>query len=36
MNQDTPKVMVATRIPYVFAGTEDFDRDLLKKATKAQ
>jgi pyruvate ferredoxin oxidoreductase alpha subunit len=28
--------MAATHIPYVFTGTEAFDRDLLKKAAKAQ
>ncbi|MCF6410285.1 thiamine pyrophosphate-dependent enzyme [Pseudalkalibacillus salsuginis] len=35
-HKDTPQIMAATHIPYVFTGTEAFDRDLLKKAAKAQ
>lgn len=35
-HKDTAQIMAATNIPYVFTGTEAFDRDLLKKAAKAQ
>ena len=35
-HKDTAQIMAATHIPYVFTGTEAFDRDLLKKAAKAQ
>ncbi|ETI68943.1 thiamine pyrophosphate-dependent enzyme [Neobacillus vireti] len=34
-HKDTAQIMAATHIPYVFTGTEAFDRDLLKKAAKA-
>ncbi|WP_096153880.1 thiamine pyrophosphate-dependent enzyme [Bacillus sp. FJAT-45066] len=35
-HKDTAQIMAATHISYVFTGTEAFDRDLLKKAAKAQ
>lgn len=35
-HKDTAQIMAATHIPYIFTGTEAFDRDLLKKAAKAQ
>lgn len=35
-HKDTPQIMAATNIPYVFTGVEAFDRDLVKKAAKAQ
>ncbi|MCH1627012.1 thiamine pyrophosphate-dependent enzyme [Ferdinandcohnia quinoae] len=35
-HKDTAQIMAATHIPYVFTGTEALDRDLLKKAAKAQ
>jgi len=35
-HKDTAQIMAATNISYVFTGTEAFDRDLLKKAAKAQ
>ena len=35
-HKDTAQIMAATHIPYVFTGTEAFDRDLLKKAAKVQ
>lgn len=35
-HKDTPQIMAATNIPYVFTGTEAFPQDLLKKAAKAQ
>lgn len=35
-HKDTPQIMAATGIPYVFTGTEAFPQDLLKKAAKAQ
>ncbi|MHC0036289.1 thiamine pyrophosphate-dependent enzyme [Pseudoneobacillus sp. C159] len=35
-HKDTAQIMAATHIPYVFTGSEAFDRDLLKKAAKAQ
>ncbi|WP_100333530.1 thiamine pyrophosphate-dependent enzyme [Bacillus alkalisoli] len=35
-HKDTAQIMSATHISYVFTGTEAFDRDLLKKAAKAQ
>ncbi|OIJ17374.1 pyruvate synthase [Anaerobacillus alkalilacustris] len=35
-HKDTAQIMAATHIPYVFTGTEAFDRDLLQKAAKAQ
>jgi len=35
-HKDTPQIMAATNIPYVFTGAEAFPQDLLKKAAKAQ
>lgn len=35
-HKDTAQIMAATHIPYVFTATEAYDRDLLKKAAKAQ
>jgi len=35
-HKDTPQIMAATNIPYVFTGSEAFPQDLLKKAAKAQ
>ncbi|MCL5676534.1 MAG: thiamine pyrophosphate-dependent enzyme, partial [Firmicutes bacterium] len=35
-HKDTPQIMAATNIPYVFTGTEAFPQDLMKKAAKAQ
>lgn len=35
-HKDTPQIMAATNIPYVFTGTEAFPQDLVKKAAKAQ
>lgn len=35
-HKDTPQIMAATNIPYVFTGTEAFPQDLIKKAAKAQ
>jgi pyruvate ferredoxin oxidoreductase alpha subunit len=35
-HKDTAQIMAATHISYVFTGSEAFDRDLLKKAAKAQ
>lgn len=35
-HKDTPQLMAATNIPYVFTGTEAFPQDLVKKAAKAQ
>jgi len=35
-HKDTPQIMAATNIPYVFTGSEAFPQDLLKKAVKAQ
>lgn len=35
-HKDTPQIMAATRIPYVFTGSEAFPQDLVKKAAKAQ
>jgi len=35
-HKDTPQIMAATNIPYVFTGTESYPQDLLKKAAKAQ
>lgn len=35
-HKDTPQLMAATNIPYVFTGVEAFPQDLLKKAAKAQ
>ncbi|UOF92190.1 thiamine pyrophosphate-dependent enzyme [Fodinisporobacter ferrooxydans] len=35
-HKDTPQLMAATNIPYVFTGTEAFAQDLIKKAAKAQ
>jgi len=35
-HKDTPQIMAATNIPYVFTGTEAFPQDLLRKAAKAQ
>jgi len=35
-HKDTPMIMAATNIPYVFTGTEAFPQDLIKKAAKAQ
>jgi len=35
-HKDTAQIMAATRIPYVFTGTEAFPTDLVKKAAKAQ
>ncbi|MGM9932008.1 thiamine pyrophosphate-dependent enzyme [Pradoshia sp.] len=35
-HKDTPQIMAATGIPYVFTGSEAFPQDLIKKAAKAQ
>ena len=35
-HKDTPQIMAATGIPYVFTGCEAFPQDLVKKAAKAQ
>jgi len=35
-HKDTPQIMAATNIPYVFTGSESMPQDLLKKAAKAQ
>jgi pyruvate ferredoxin oxidoreductase alpha subunit len=35
-HKDTPQIMAATNIPYVFTGCEAFPQDLLRKAAKAQ
>lgn len=35
-HKDTPQIMAATNIPYVFTGVEAFTNDLVKKAAKAQ
>jgi pyruvate ferredoxin oxidoreductase alpha subunit len=35
-HKDTPQIMAATNIPYVFTGAESHPQDLLKKAAKAQ
>ncbi|WAA10786.1 thiamine pyrophosphate-dependent enzyme [Fervidibacillus albus] len=35
-HKDTPQIMAATGIPYVFTGTEAYPQDLIKKAAKAQ
>lgn len=35
-HKDTPQIMAATQIPYVFTGTEAFPQDLIMKAAKAQ
>lgn len=35
-HKDTPQIMAATNIPYVFTGTEAFPQDLVRKAAKAQ
>lgn len=35
-HKDTPQIMAATNIPYVFTGTEAFPQDLVMKAAKAQ
>ncbi|AIQ13243.1 thiamine pyrophosphate-dependent enzyme [Paenibacillus durus] len=35
-HKDTPQIMAATNIPYVFTGSEAFPQDLVKKAAKAQ
>jgi len=35
-HKDTPQIMAATNIPYVFTGCEAFPQDLVKKAAKAQ
>lgn len=35
-HKDTPQIMAATNIPYVFTGTESNPQDLIKKAAKAQ
>ncbi len=35
-HKDTPQIMAATNIPYVFTGTEAYPQDLIKKAAKAQ
>ncbi|MNO27964.1 Pyruvate synthase subunit PorA [compost metagenome] len=34
-HKDTPQIMAATNIPYVFTGTEAHPQDLVKKAAKA-
>ena len=34
-HKDTPQIMAATNIPYVFTGTEAYAMDLVKKAAKA-
>jgi pyruvate ferredoxin oxidoreductase alpha subunit len=35
-HKDTPQIMAATNIPYVFTGIEGFPDDLVPKAAKAQ
>lgn len=35
-HKDTPQIMAATNIPYVFTGVESFPQDLIMKAAKAQ
>lgn len=35
-HKDTPQMMAAANIPYVFTGSEAFPQDLLAKAAKAQ
>ncbi|MDI3317259.1 MAG: thiamine pyrophosphate-dependent enzyme [Bacillota bacterium] len=35
-HKDTPQIMAATHIPYVFTGCEAFPQDLAAKAAKAQ
>lgn len=35
-HKDTPQIMAACNIPYVFTGSEAFPVDLVKKAAKAQ
>jgi pyruvate ferredoxin oxidoreductase alpha subunit len=35
-HRDTPQIMAACHIPYVFTATEPFPDDLLRKAAKAQ
>lgn len=35
-HKDTPQIMAATNIPYVFTGSEAFSNDLMRKAAKAQ
>ncbi len=35
-HKDTPQIMAATNIPYVFTGVEGFPEDLVRKAAKAQ
>ncbi len=35
-HKDTPQIMAACNLPYVFTGVEAFPVDLLKKAAKAQ
>jgi pyruvate ferredoxin oxidoreductase alpha subunit len=35
-HRDTPQIMAATNIPYVFTGVEGFPDDLLAKGAKAQ
>ncbi len=35
-HKDTPQIMAACHIPYVFTGVEAFPLDLIKKAAKAQ
>lgn len=35
-HKDTPMIMAASNIPYVFTGSEGFPQDLIQKAAKAQ
>lgn len=35
-HKDTPQIMAATNIPYVFTATEAYPQDLVRKAAKAQ
>ncbi|MGQ9573512.1 MAG: thiamine pyrophosphate-dependent enzyme [Dehalococcoidia bacterium] len=35
-HRDTPQILAACHIPYVFTGTEAFPEDLVRKAAKAQ
>ncbi len=35
-HRDTPQIMAATNIPYVFTGVEGYGKDLVEKAAKAQ
>jgi pyruvate ferredoxin oxidoreductase alpha subunit len=35
-HKDTPQIMAATNIPYVFTGVEGYPDDLVRKAVKAQ